>query len=79
MTKKEDAEMSAIIAAQGLIGKDIDHAHEYVAIFTWVKIGESFRFAGSEEVMNKTGYMWAKDRTGRKYRIGSNRAVIKFK
>ena len=79
MTKKEDAEMSAIIAAQGLIGKDIDHAHEYVAIFTWVKIGESFRFAGSEEVMNKTGYMWAKDRAGRKYRIESNRAVIKFK
>ncbi len=79
MTKKEDAEMSAIIAAQGLIGKDIDHAHEYVAIFTWVNIGESFRFAGSEEVMNKTGYMWAKDRTGRKYRIESNRAVIKFK
>ena len=79
MTKKEDAEMSAIIAAQGLIGKDIDHAHEYVAIFTWVKIGESFRFAGSEEVMTKTGYMWGRDIAGRKYRIGSKRAVIKFK
>lgn len=79
MTKKEDAEMSAIIAAQGIIGKDIDHDHEYVAIFTWVKIGESFRFAGSEEVMTKTGYMWAKDRTGRKYRLDSKRAVIKFK
>ena len=79
MTKKEDAELSAIIAAQGIIGNNIDHDHEYVSIFTWVKIGESFRFAGSEEVMNKTGYMWAKDRTGRKYRIGSNSAVIKFK
>lgn len=79
MTKKEDAEMSAIIAAQGIIGKDIDHDHEYVAIFTWVNIGESFRFAGSEEVMNKTGYMWYRDRAGRKYKTGPLTAVVKFK
>ena len=79
MTKKESAEMSAIIAAQGIIGKDIDHAHEYVAIFTWVKIGESFRFAGSKEVMTKTGYMWYRDRAGSKYGTGSKTAVIKFK
>jgi len=38
MTKKGDAEMSAIIAAQGIIGNNIDRAHEYVAIFTWVVV-----------------------------------------
>ena len=79
MTKKESAEMSAIIAAQGLIGKDIDHAHEYVAIFSWVNIGESFRCAGSEEVMTKTGYTWYRDRAGNKYKTGPRTAVVKFK
>lgn len=76
MTEKEDRQLSAIIATQGMSAATINNENEYVGVFTWLKPGDIFRFPSSKEILKKTGNGWYKDSLGRSFRTGANTGVL---